>query len=100
MDWLNFIYGSLKFTVNYSTEGVEYLDLFVYSDETGKFYAKLNFKPSDTFCYLVPYNTARRVKQSNSQLENYVKDIKELFSNHLIIWGHKKDFVREAFQRA
>ena len=92
MDWLNSIHESLKFTVNYSTEGVEYLDLFIYSDETGKLHTKLYSKPSDTFCYLVPnschkthvienipYNTARRVKQNKSQLENYVKDILKSF---------------------
>ena len=41
MDWLNSIHESLKFTVNYSTEGVRFLDLFVYSEESNKVHTKV-----------------------------------------------------------
>ena len=113
MEWLNSIHESLKFTVNHSTDGVEFLDLFVYSDESNTLHTKLYSKPSDTFCYLVPsschktrvienipYNTARRrVVINNSQKPNYTKD-KEMFSKHLTKRGYHADFVNNAFERA
>ena len=112
MDWLNSIHDSLKFTVNYSTEGVEFLDFFVYSDMNNVIQTKLYSKSSDTHSYLVPtschkthvienipYNTARRVFQNNSETINYNND-KILFSNHLTARGYNQKFVSDAFEKA
>ena len=53
IEWLNSIHPSLKFTVAYSQDGVEYLDLFIYSINR-KIHTKLYSKSSDTHSYLIP----------------------------------------------
>ena len=111
MDWLNSIHESLKFTVKYSTEGVEFLDFLIYSDSDDKIQTKLFAKSSDTHCYLIPtschkthvvenipYNTARRVFQNNSEIINYNND-KILYSKYLTDRGYNMKFVSDAFDK-
>ena len=45
VEWLNSIHPSLKFTITYSRDGVEYLDLFTYSIDS-KIHTKLYSKSS------------------------------------------------------
>ena len=109
--WLNTIHPSLKFTESHSKDGVEFLDLFVYSNEEGHLHTKLYSKPSDTHCYLtpnschqthmvnnIPNNTARRVFQNNSQEYNYNSD-KVIFTQHLINRGYSEPFIKDAFEK-
>ena len=46
----------------------------------------------------IPYNTARRVMENNSQQENYVKD-KDIFSKHLLSQGYSKEIISDSFER-
>ena len=72
---------------------------------------KLYSKPSDTHCYLtpnschkthivenIPNNTARRVRQNNSEIENYHRD-KIVYTNYLIARGYNEQFVNNAFEK-
>ena len=107
--WLNSIHKSLKFIIKYSTCGMEFIELYVYSDANNILRTKLYSKPSDTFSYLVPSschkthiieniprNIARRVYLNNSETDNYLKD-KVVFMNHLVARGYNKHFVKESF---
>ena len=109
--WLNSIHPSLKFTVKYSRDGVEYLDLFIYS-VNGKIHTKLYSKASDTHSYLVPtschkyhiiqnipYNIARRVLQNNSEEDNYTAD-KNKYIKYLIDRGYNEKTVSKSFEKA
>ena len=84
--WINTIHPSLKFTFDYSEEGVKFLDLYVYT-KNEEILTKLFSKKSDTHSYLVPischkehiiknipYSIARRVFQNNSEKVNYELD--------------------------
>ena len=112
MDWLNSIHPSLKFTVKYSRDGVEFLDLFVYTGIDNKLNTRLFSKGSDTHSYLtpnschklhmienIPFNTARRVYQNNSEYVNYECD-KVTYTNYLLDRGYDSKFVSDAFERA
>ena len=112
MDWLNSIHPSLKFTVKHSRDGVEFLDLFVYTGANNQLNTKLYSKSSDTHSYLtpnschklhmienIPFNTARRVYQNNSEKVNYESD-KIIFTNYLLERGYDSKFIDDAFKRA
>ena len=107
--WLNSIHKSLKFTIKYSTSGMEFIELFVYSDANNVLRTKLYSKPSDTFNYLIPSschkthiienipkNIARWVYVNNCETDNYLKD-KVVFMNHLISRGYNEYFVKKSF---
>ena len=109
-EWIKTIHPSLKFTFEYSEEGVEFLDLYVYTKEN-KIHTKLYSTQSDTHSYLVPtsyhknhivknipFNIARRVQQNNSEQCNYDKD-KETYTNYLIERGYKETFIAESFTK-
>ena len=111
IEWLNSIHPSLKFTVTYSRDGVEYLDLFIYSIN-GKIHTKLYSKSSDTHSYLVPtschkyhiihnipYNIARRVLQNNSEEDNYTAD-KTKYTKYLTDRGYNEKMVSDSFKKA
>ena len=87
MDWLNSIHPDLVFTYDYSKDGVEFLDTYVYA-VGDVFHTKLYSKPSDTHCYLIPtschrshvlknipYGVVRRVRQNNSEDTNVHRSI-------------------------
>ena len=108
--WINMIHPNLKFTFECSENGVEFLDLFVYSKDN-KIHTKLYSKKSDTHSYLIPtsshkfhvvknipYNTARRVLQNNSEKSNYETD-KNTYINYLIDRGYRDEFVQESFAK-
>ena len=84
MDWLNSIHPDLVFTYDYSKDGVEFLDTYVYA-VGDVIHTKLYSKPSDTHCYLIPtschrshvlknipYGVGRRVRQNNSEDTNFL----------------------------
>ena len=50
-NWINSIHPSLKFTFKRSIEGVEFLDLFVYTSNN-RIHTKMYSKQSDTHSYL------------------------------------------------
>ena len=110
-EWMNSIHPSLKFTFDYSREGIEFLDLFVYSNN-GQIQTKLYSKKSDTHSYLVPtschkyhiihnipYNIARRVIQNNSEKQNYETD-KTKYTKYLTDRGYNVKMVNDSFKRA
>ena len=64
--WMNTLSPSIKFTVKYSREGIEFLNTFVYTNN-GRLQTKIYSKPSDTHCYLTPnschpYHTVKKQK--------------------------------------
>ena len=95
MNWLDSIHPDLVFTYNYSKEGVEFLDTFVYT-VGDVIHTKLYSKPSDTHCYLIPtschrshvlknipYGVARRVRQNISEDTNFLEQ-REVSTQHLL----------------
>ena len=94
MAWLNGICPSLKFTYTHSSEGVEFLDLYVYvSDNFVQI--KLFSKKSSTHCYLIPtscreehvdknipFGVARRGRQNNNT-DTFFEEQRVLCTTHL-----------------
>ena len=110
MAWLNSIWPSLKFTYKYSTEGVEFLNLFVYVVD-GIIHTKLFSKKSDTHCYLIPtschkehviknipFGVARRLRENNSEDTNFVEQQKE-YTDHLLKRGYSTEIINKAFNK-
>ena len=110
MSWLNNISSSLNFTYDYSSDGVEFLDTFVY-DVDGIIHTKLFSKSSDTHCYLVPtschkthvlknipYGVARRVRQNNSEDTNFEVQYLE-YKNYLLSRGYNENLIDDAFDK-
>ena len=110
MNWLNSIHPSLVFTYDYSKDGVEFLDTFVYAvgDEI---HTKLYSKPSDTHCYLIPtschrnhvlknipYGVARRVRQNNSEDTNFLEQ-REVYTSYLLDRGYHASLIEDAFDK-
>lgn len=110
MNWLNNIHPNLTFTYTYSSEGVEFLDLFVYSVDNF-IHTKLFSKASDTHCYLIPtschkshvlknipYSVARRVRQNNSEDSNFCEQ-SDIFKEYLKTRGYSSNICDDAFQK-
>ena len=109
-NWINSIHPSLKFTFKRSIEGVEFLDLFVYTSNN-RIHTKMYSKQSDTHSYLVPnschkyhiiknipFNIARRILQNNSETCNYEID-KEIYKKYLLDRGYNEDLIHESFTK-
>ena len=110
MLWLNSIHSDLVFTYDYSHDGVEFLDTFVYA-VGDVIHTKLYSKPSDTHCYLIPtschrnhvlknipYGVARRVRQNNSEDTNFLNQ-REVSTQHLLDRGYSPNLINNAFDK-
>ena len=110
MAWLNSIHKDLVFTYDYSKDGVEFLDTFVYA-VGDVVQTKLYSKTSDTHCYLIPtschkshvlknipYGVARRVRQNNSEDTNFLEQ-KEVFTQYLLDRGYHSSLIENAFNK-
>ena len=110
MAWLNSIHKDLVFTYDYSKDGVEFLDTFVYA-VGDVVQTKLYSKTSDTHCYLIPtschkshvlknipYGVARRVRQNNSE-DTYFLEQKEVFTQYLLDRGYHSSLIENAFNK-
>ena len=108
--WINSIHPNLKFTFDYSKEGVEFLDLYIYT-KNNEIHTKLFSKASDTHSYLVPsschkehiiknipFSIARRVYQNNSEENNYEVD-KVTYTNYLKERGYNVELIKESFEK-
>ena len=109
--WLNDYHPNLKFTMSTpSTEGTEFLDLFIYS-KNGKLETKTYCKPSDAHSYLlpqschpthiaenIPYGVAHRVFKNCSEEEEYLKSKAE-FSRYLEDRNYSKDLILKSFEK-
>ena len=110
MEWLNSIHPDLVFTYDYSKDGVEFLDTYVYA-VGDVIHTKLYSKPSDTHCYLIPtschrshvlknipYGVARRVRQNNSEDTNFLEQ-REVYTSYLVARGYHSSIVDDAFNK-
>ena len=110
MEWLNSIHPDLVFTYDYSKDGVEFLDTFVYT-VGDVIHTKLYSKPSDTHCYLIPtschrshvlknipFGVARRVRQNNSEDVHFLEQ-REVSTQHLLDRGYHPDLIDSAFDK-
>ena len=110
MAWLNSIHKDLVFTYDYSKDGVEFLDTFVYA-VGDVVQTKLYSKASDTHCYLtptschkshvlknIPYGVARRVRQNNSEDTNFLEQ-KEVFTQYLLDRWYHSSLIENAFNK-
>ena len=109
--WLNQYHPKLKFTMSTpSTEGTEFLDLFIYS-KNGKLETRTYCKPSDAHSYLlpqschpthiaenIPYGVAHRVFKNCSEEEEYLK-CKIEFSKYLEDRNYNKDLIHKSFEK-
>ena len=98
------------FTYDYSKDGVEFLDTYVYA-VGDVIHTKLYSKPSDTHCYLIPtschrshvlknipYGVARRVRQNNSEDTNFLEQ-REVYTGYLVARGYHSSIVDDAFNK-
>ena len=111
-EWLNTLHPTIKFKLEqYSKDGVEYLDTFVFSKDN-KFCTKVHCKPSDTHAYLMPVSChplhtirnipsgiALRVRKLSSEQSDYSKS-KEDFSLYLRQRGFHDSIIDESFKKA
>ena len=105
-EWINTISPKIKFKLNYSKDGVVYLDSKVYIKD-GQIHTTLHSKPSDTHAYLLPSschpkhickniangvgNRIRRICSEQSEYDkNKLKQV-ELFANR----GYNREFINE-----
>ena len=109
-DWLNTRIPGIKFTVNSSEHGTEFLDLFIYV-KNGKLQTKQYSKPCDDHAFLVPsschpshtirnipYSTALRVYKHTSEPAEYDKSKIE-YTDFLKARGYSTEIIMEAFRK-
>ena len=111
LTWLNSYHPDLKFTMSTpSTEGVEFLDLFIYS-KNDKIETRTYSKPSDAHSYLlpqschpthvaenIPYGVAHRVLKNCSEESEFQKSKIE-FSKHLEARNYDCNIIDRAFDK-
>ena len=109
-DWLNTRIPGIKFTVNSSEHGTEFLDLFIYV-KNGKLHTKQYSKPCDDHAFLVPtschpshtirnipYSTALRIYKHTSEPAEYDKSKLE-YTDFLTARGYSIGIIMEAFRK-
>ena len=109
-DWLNTRIPGIKFTLNSSEHGTEFLDLFIYV-KNGKLHSKQYSKPCDDHAFLVPsschpshtirnipYSTALRIYKHTSEPAEYDK-AKSEYTNYLKARGYCIEIIMEAFRK-
>ena len=111
LECLNCYHPSIKFTANYSSESVEFLDVRVIRHE-GKLITDLYVKPTDTHQYLhasschvyhskraIPYSQALRLNRICSEPQFFDKRCNQL-EEWLAKRGYKDSLVREEILKA
>ena len=107
MGWINTIHPTIKFTANYGTKNIPYLDVSI-SIEDGKITTDLHVKDTDANMCLpfsschprhcprnIPYSQCLRIRRICSDEENYTKRIKDLNEN-LSKRGYPQTLLEEA----
>ena len=111
VDELNCFHDTIKFTANWSTKEVVFLDTRVYL-RNSLVETDLHIKPTDTHQYLrtdschprhcktaIPYGQALRLRRICSEQDNLRRRCDEL-KTHLLNRGYEKNLLREEIQRA
>ena len=107
--WLNTLDPNFKFTMKFSTEGVEFLDIFIYT-KNHRIETKIYSKECDPHSYLlptschpahicknIPKSVLTRVKKCCSEPEEYEKAKKE-YIGYLRDRNYSKVLIDEAAQ--
>ena len=111
-EFLNAFHPSLKFTMDYSPDQINYLDVLITKDESRKTSrTSLCTKPTDTHHYLhaqschrsvykksIPYSQAVRMKRICSEEEDLQHKLEDLES-WLVNRGYRAESVRREIQR-
>ena len=110
--WLNNIHPNIQFTMSTpSTEGTEFLNMFVYTDEEGLIQRKPWSKPCDTHAYVIPtschpthqlqnipYSIAHRIYNTSSTKQDY-ENAKLEYIEHIQKRGYNHELVKAAFAK-
>ena len=111
LNYLNDAHDTIKFTWNWSTEQINYLDVQVINND-GRLETDLYVKPTDKHQYLfhtschprmcknsIPYAQALRLKRICSTSEGFERRVADLCT-FLVARGYKQEFVLRQIQRA
>ena len=109
---LNSFHETIKFTSEISDTAVNFLDVTVKKDNTGKIHTLLYTKPTDAHLYLhyssfhpkhqkksLPYSQALRLRRICSRTEYYEKAASDMLK-HFTNRGYPTHLVRNAIQKA
>ena len=109
---LNACHHSIKFTLESSTEHVNFLDINISKTEHGCIRTNLYCKPTDSHNYLffssehprhilngIPYSQFVRIKRLCSRQEDFLSNC-YMLSTHFIRRGYPKPLIRSSLERA
>ena len=109
---LNSVHPTIKFTFEYSTKSVSFLDTMVIKDDQGKLYTDLYTKPTDTHAYLHysschpqhqkeggPYGQLLRLKRICSKETDYQKHASNMLT-HYSRRGYPPNTLTAAYNKA
>ena len=112
VQYLNNCHHSIKFTLESSTEHVNYLDINISKNTNGCITTKLYCKPTDSHNYLlfssehprhilngIPYSQFVRVKRLCSKQEDFLSNC-YMLSAHFARRGYQRNLIRSALMRA
>ena len=108
----NQFHKSIKFTIEYSTEKITFLDTVVHRNNDGKIVFDLYCKPTDKYCYLHfdsnhpqsqklagPFSQFLRIRRICSNLSDYDKHAKNL-TGYYIRRGYPQNILLQSLEKA
>ena len=111
LNFLNNIHPTIKFTMDYSSKKVDFLDVTITKSENGKLETNLYSKPTDTHQFLhatschrasckngIPYSQAIRLKRICS-LETELQENLQNLEHWLVYRGYQRDRVKREISR-
>ena len=109
-EWLNSRLPGITFTMSYSSQGIEFLDTYIYM-KNGQLHTKPFSKPCDDHTFLVPsschpshnlrnipYSIGHRLYRIASEPAEY-EISKQEFTKHLTARGYSIGVIHEAFNK-
>jgi len=109
-NYINSLYPTIKFTITYSKEKINFLDLTLFLID-GQIKTDVYSKPTDSHLYLppssahpynckksIPYSVALRIKRNCSDRE-YLEKRNTEYQEYLIQQGYDKKLVRSQFSK-
>ena len=110
LEFLNTRLPGIKFTVEHSSDGIAFLDTFIYS-RNGKIHTRIYSKECDNHHFLIPtschpihifrnipFNIAQRIYKITSEATEYAKS-KQQYSDYLLERGYREEIIKESFQK-
>ena len=110
LEFLNTRLPGIKFKVEHSSDGIAFLDTFIYS-RNSKIHTRIYSKECDDHHFLnptschpthklrnIPFNIAQRIYKITSEATEYAKS-KQQYSDYLLERGYSEEIIKESFQK-